>query len=256
MGLRIINSRADERNPNSGRCPLALRRICGVCRHFQGAHIRAVGRCGRFGVSDLRGPSSAARCEDWERRTVAPGQKAVVDPLPVPVSASRAAQGRRQPGAVSLQRRLEMYPKLAKQGLTLPQAAKRLKVCRATIVRDLGARGLSWTGLRGDARPVAVTTMAAVIRAVSTVYGVSEAELLGRSRQGYVCEARAVAFALAVDLVGMSLSEVGRYFDGRDPNTVGPVVRRARARMDGDAPQRARNMALSLAHGSGERGAA
>lgn len=244
MVLRQIGHRADDRNPLSGRCPLALRRICGVCRHFQGANIRAVGRCVKFGYGRLGGPSSAADCQDWERRTVAPGQSAGPVPLPPDYAPPVRPRLQRQPGAVPLAQRLEMYPKLAQEGLTLPQAARRLKVGRATIVRDLGARGLLWSELRGDGRPVAVTTLAAVVGAVSAAFAVSEADLLGRSRDRDVSVARGVAFVLAVDLTGLSLSAIGRHFGGRDANTIGPVVRRARARMITDTARRARKLAL------------
>jgi hypothetical protein len=62
-----VRFRDNGSNPRSGTCALHLRRICGVCPHFEGGGIRASGRCGLLG-RDVSGRSDAARCEHWERR--------------------------------------------------------------------------------------------------------------------------------------------------------------------------------------------
>lgn len=62
-----LKRRAPEENPLSGACRPHLRRICGVCEHFDAASIGAVGRCSELGfvASGLR---SAKSCALWSRR--------------------------------------------------------------------------------------------------------------------------------------------------------------------------------------------
>lgn len=61
-----LRHRPAERHPLTSRCPLHLRRVCGVCTHYDG-NLRDTGTCTRFG-GDRRGGQSAADCDDWERR--------------------------------------------------------------------------------------------------------------------------------------------------------------------------------------------
>lgn len=65
----VILQRTGDRNPLSPGCPLALRRICGVCAHFGGAEIRTTGACTKQG-GEVRGTGSAADCADWTRKSV------------------------------------------------------------------------------------------------------------------------------------------------------------------------------------------
>lgn len=65
--MSIIVARDKHRQPQHPACHMAFRRICGVCQHFEGDNMRAAGRCGLLG-EDLKGTSSAADCENWERK--------------------------------------------------------------------------------------------------------------------------------------------------------------------------------------------
>ena len=255
MGVRIIGNRPDTQNPNSGRSPLALRRICGVCQHFQGDSIVAVGRCARLGRDALSGRARASDCEYWGRRTVAPGQGARMRPVADSVQKISAgvpsAKPYRTSAAVPLEDRLKQYPILASEGLTLPQAAARLNVRRATIVRDLWKRGLRWTVLRGDHNHV-VSSIECVTAAVADVFGVSVDQMRGRSRTADVSAARGVAFVLALDMTDSSARAVGRYFDGRNGKTVSPVAEAARRNVvpkRADDVARARALAVDLFKG-------
>jgi len=75
-------------NPKASTTPLALRRICGVCRHFAGDGIAMPGQCARFGA-DVHGRAGADRCEEWGRRTAGVDAPALISPVH---PAERAAQ--------------------------------------------------------------------------------------------------------------------------------------------------------------------
>lgn len=75
--MKAMTFRPHEKNPLDPRCKPALRRICGVCRHFTGETICAVGRCNLHQYEDLRGMISAADCEDFERPVVLSSVKGV-----------------------------------------------------------------------------------------------------------------------------------------------------------------------------------
>ncbi len=235
MDIRISGSRADGCNSNSGGRPLALRRICGVCRHFTGHNIRDIGGCAHFGYGEVPGTISAGDCDIWERHTVAPGETKVTRPtLPGGLTTTKVKVPRkppqRNPNAVPLADRLLQYPLLAKEGLTLPQAAERLGVGRATIVRDLGERGLRWTVLRDGDKAAPAATLDDVVRAVSQVWGLDVAQLLGRGGDG-VGNARAVAYALSQDLTGLSSSRIGEFYAGRHGKTILAGADRARDKL-------------------------
>jgi hypothetical protein len=53
--------------PLAATCPLHLRRVCGVCPHFDG-ELRGPGRCREFGFS-ANGWRDARDCGLWERRS-------------------------------------------------------------------------------------------------------------------------------------------------------------------------------------------
>ena len=68
-------------------------------------------------------------------------------------------------------------------------------------------------------------TVAAVVDATATQFGLSAEELLARDRRPQVAHARKVAMYLARELTGQSLPEIGRGFGGRDHSTVHSAVR-------------------------------
>ena len=68
-------------------------------------------------------------------------------------------------------------------------------------------------------------TVAAVVDATATQFGLSPEELLARDRRPQVAHARKVAMYLARELTDQSLPEIGRGFGGRDHSTVHSAVR-------------------------------
>jgi chromosomal replication initiator protein len=68
-------------------------------------------------------------------------------------------------------------------------------------------------------------TVAAVVDATASQFGLSAEELLARDRRPQVARARKVAMYLARELTGQSLPEIGRGFGGRDHSTVHSAVR-------------------------------
>jgi hypothetical protein len=66
-----VQMRPSDKYPKMGNCPIGLRRICGVCTHFGGDNIRAVGPCDKLG-GDVRGEADAAECATWSRKSAAP----------------------------------------------------------------------------------------------------------------------------------------------------------------------------------------
>lgn len=59
--------RSKEKHPKMSSCKLAYRRICGVCEHFQGEHMRDVAGCGMHHWT-VRGTENAADCDEWTRK--------------------------------------------------------------------------------------------------------------------------------------------------------------------------------------------
>ena len=68
-------------------------------------------------------------------------------------------------------------------------------------------------------------TVAAILDATATQFGVGSDSLLARDRRPAVSRARKVAMYLARELTGQSLPEIGRGFGGRDHSTVLHAVR-------------------------------
>ena len=68
-------------------------------------------------------------------------------------------------------------------------------------------------------------TVAAILDATATQFGVGSESLLARDRRPAVSRARKVAMYLARELTGQSLPEIGRGFGGRDHTTVLHAVR-------------------------------
>lgn len=68
-------------------------------------------------------------------------------------------------------------------------------------------------------------TVAAVVDATASQFGLSPEELLARDRRPQVARARKVAMYLARELTDQSLPEIGRGFGGRDHSTVHSAVR-------------------------------
>ncbi len=68
-------------------------------------------------------------------------------------------------------------------------------------------------------------TVAAVVEATASQFGLSAKELMARDRRPQVARARKVAMYLARELTDQSLPEIGRGFGGRDHSTVHSAVR-------------------------------
>lgn len=64
----IPNRRAPEAMPFSAKCPLHLRRVCGVCAHFTAAKCRVTATCRLDGMR-RPGGQDARDCEAWERKS-------------------------------------------------------------------------------------------------------------------------------------------------------------------------------------------
>ncbi|KQI66953.1 hypothetical protein AN189_18020 [Loktanella sp. 3ANDIMAR09] len=71
---QVVQQRPNEQNPRSGRCPMHLRRICGVCARFDGDTMRSRGRCAEYGAP-VSGAQSAADCTFWARKNAVAGSK-------------------------------------------------------------------------------------------------------------------------------------------------------------------------------------
>ena len=65
-------------------------------------------------------------------------------------------------------------------------------------------------------------------------FGLTLADLRGKSRQQTVAEARALAMYLARQLTGASYAEIGRQFGSRDHTTVLHACRKLAILVDGD----------------------
>jgi hypothetical protein len=60
-------------HPLDSRCPLAARRICGVCAHFPAAAgMRGRGQICTARQETVNGTAPAADCRLWERRWEVP----------------------------------------------------------------------------------------------------------------------------------------------------------------------------------------
>lgn len=55
-------------NPHEIGCPLALRRVCGVCKHFDG-ELRGRGFCADQSKSVKGNGVRAESCAKWTRKT-------------------------------------------------------------------------------------------------------------------------------------------------------------------------------------------
>jgi chromosomal replication initiator protein len=72
------------------------------------------------------------------------------------------------------------------------------------------------------------------VSAVGKQFGLSAAELKGKSRQQGIAEARAVAMCLVRRLTEASYAEIGRHFSGRDHTTVLHACRKIEANVRRD----------------------
>lgn len=155
-------------HPKAATTPLALRRVCGVCRHFAGAGIALPGVCTRF-EADVHGRASADRCDDWGRRLAGVDAPAEVRPvraarvaadrdaapageMAVPVSPDAAAATvparrtysvppgpKRNPDTAARRERVRV---LAADGKTLREAAALIGITYETVRRDARAAGI------------------------------------------------------------------------------------------------------------------
>ena len=70
-----------------------------------------------------------------------------------------------------------------------------------------------------------LTPLLAILSEVSTKYGVSPREVMGRSKEEPINSARIAYYLRAVDETNASISSIGRRV-GRDRSTVAKVIRR------------------------------
>lgn len=146
--------RAPIDNPRTGVCALALRRICGVCKHHTGERISDAGECRRHFLARVSGLQSAAECSDFERPTVAPKPKGKPQPKPrksnksaAQINADRAAvSGKKAQAAHS--ERAGLIRRYAGQGLRQADAAALIGISRAQLNRDLVNLGVKWSDLQ------------------------------------------------------------------------------------------------------------
>jgi chromosomal replication initiator protein len=76
---------------------------------------------------------------------------------------------------------------------------------------------------------------ALIIRSVARHYQLPVGQLTGRSRRHSLVQARAMAIYLIRKLAGLSLQQIGRYFDGRDHSTVLHAYRMAESLIEHDS---------------------
>ena len=77
----------------------------------------------------------------------------------------------------------------------------------------------------GPDRRAAKPSVADVVSATASLYGLTSTELVARDRRPAVAQARKVAIYLARELTGKSLPEIGRQLGGRDHSTILAAVR-------------------------------
>lgn len=160
-----------------------------------------------------------------------------------------------------------------------PPIAVRDEVWRAARLRaNARASGVPqgvperWHVLASGVDPVAGrVTVAAIKRAVAGAFGLTVADLEGRSCKRREAWPRQVAMYLARDMLGRSFPDLGARFGGRDHTTVLWAVRAVKARMarDGELARTVGQLRLALefapkpegsiesglmASGTGERG--
>tara|TARA_B110000444_G_scaffold256208_1_gene292104 strand:+ start:89 stop:1450 length:1362 start_codon:yes stop_codon:yes gene_type:complete len=73
-----------------------------------------------------------------------------------------------------------------------------------------------------------------IVKKVSEISNVSELEIVGKSRKMEIAEARQISMFLCRDLMGLSLSNVGVYFGGRDHTTVIHAVKTIKNKIQND----------------------
>lgn len=173
------------------------------------------------------------------------------DPRLVPALASRLAAGLSVPVCL---------PEEATRLAVVRQAARRLDVRldEATARLLAGRLKLTVPQLQGFVTRLAgesggaITRVAArraidehlsqhkpkltsIAAAVARRYRLTVADLTGRSRRAALVQARGLAMLAARQLYGMSLTEIGRYFGGRDHTTVLNACRKCERNIQSDA---------------------
>ncbi len=171
-------------NPKAATTPLALRRICGVCRHFAGERIDLPGYCTRF-EADVPGRGAADACDTWARRT------AGVD---APPEALRAALLARDEGRPEGARR---GPQV-KPDVEARRARVRVLAAEGKTLREAAAIiGVSYETVRSDAKAAAIRfpKTAEKLRRPRRVQknGALRAELVARIAAGDTTGAREIA---------------------------------------------------------------
>jgi chromosomal replication initiator protein len=71
-----------------------------------------------------------------------------------------------------------------------------------------------------------------IVRKVSEISGVSEQDIVGKSRKMEIAEARQVSMFLSREILGRSLSGIGVFFGGRDHTTVMHAVKTISDKID------------------------
>lgn len=146
--------RAPIDNPRTGVCSMALRRICGVCKHHTGETMRHTGECRRHFLTSVPGQRSAAECKDFERPTVAPKPKSKPQPQARKSSKSAAqlsadrARVLNDKVKVAQSERHALIRRYAGQGLRQKDAAALIGISRTQLNRDLVKMGVRWSDLQ------------------------------------------------------------------------------------------------------------
>ena len=83
-------------------------------------------------------------------------------------------------------------------------------------------------------RPARSVTVAEVIKAVSDVFAISGADLIGKKRIAKISEARQVAMLLLRELSELPLTQIGDALGGRQHSTIIAGIKRAQQACDND----------------------
>lgn len=120
---------------------------------------------------------------------------------------------------------------LYESGMNAAEIADRFGVCKWKIYRAINSCR-EMTGnypSRKYEKHKRIASIEEVKRVVCAVYKITHNDLLGQRKTSNLMEPRHIAVHLAYKLSGMSLTRVGKSFDGRDHSTVINSVKKAPA---------------------------